>query len=216
MKSSKQLAKEMAAIINQENNGFIKGFFQGVISIPVDFYYLGKDFFDTENLSSNNYDRYRMAQLIESGLVNRESLRKIIEIALKEYFNKLSSEQIQNLIKTQAGKIAGSFPVKQYLIAGAADFGSLFSSCFAVKFSISYSIAVFLSLGAMSARAIYTSRDLSLRNQQLYAQLVRLGNLDLLYFLVEEITKPFEEAVLLHSSNRYAFNEVANEFIKLV
>lgn len=61
MKSSKQLAKEMAAIINQKNNGFIKGFFQGVISIPVDFYYLGKDFFDTENLSSNNYDRYRMA-----------------------------------------------------------------------------------------------------------------------------------------------------------
>ena len=153
--------------------------------------------------------------MIKSGLVNRESLRKIIEIALKEYFNKLTFQQIQELAKTSAAKIIGGIIIKQQLFAGV-DIGGILASRFAVKFTLNLSAALFLSLGAMSSRAIYTSRELRMRNPKFYNQLIRLGNLDLLYFLVEDITKPFEEAALLDSTNKYAFNEVTQEFIKLV
>lgn len=49
-----------------------------------------------------------------------------------------------------------------------------------------------------------------------YYQLIRLANLDLLYFLGEAITKPFEEVALLDSTNKRSLNEVTQEITKLV
>lgn len=63
---------------------------------------------------------------------------------------------------------------------------------------------------------IETSRKLTMRNRAFYYQLIRLANLDLLYFLVEAITKLFEEVALLDSTNKRALNEVTQEVIKLV
>lgn len=63
---------------------------------------------------------------------------------------------------------------------------------------------------------IETSRKLTMRNRTFYYQLIRLANLDLLYFLVEAITKLFEEVALLDSTNKRALNEVTQEVIKLV
>ncbi|MCY2454575.1 hypothetical protein OW943_26975 [Klebsiella pneumoniae] len=63
-----------------------------------------------------------------------------------------------------------------------------------------------LSVGAETSRAIYTSRYLKRRNPVLHDKLQNLGDLDLLYFLVEDIVKPFETAcmvseALLNKSN---------------
>ncbi|MEX7638529.1 hypothetical protein [Serratia marcescens] len=48
MKSAKQIANDMADAINIDSN-LVRGFAQGFISVPVDFYYLGYDYIDTEN-----------------------------------------------------------------------------------------------------------------------------------------------------------------------
>lgn len=68
----------------------------------------------------------------------------------------------------------------------------------------------------MSSRAIETSRKLTMRNPMFYYQLIRLANLDLLYFLGEAITKPFEEVALLDSTNKRSLNEITQEITKLV
>lgn len=216
MKGAKELAKEMASVIKMDGNSFFTGVINGIIDIPIDLFYLGKDYFDTDNRYQNDYDRYRMAILIKSGLANRDSLQKIIKIALSEYFDKLSTEQKKDIVKKQSGKIIGSIAAKQYLLAGIGDIGIIFTSRIAAKISINVFVAAIISLGAMQARAIYTSRELRLRNPSLYNQLVRLGNLDLMYMLVEDITRPFEDAAFLYMTDRYAFNEVTSEFIKLV
>ncbi|CAI2403197.1 Uncharacterised protein [Serratia ficaria] len=48
MKSAKRMANDMADAVNIDSH-LIRGFAQGFINVPVDFYYLGYDYIDTEN-----------------------------------------------------------------------------------------------------------------------------------------------------------------------
>lgn len=94
------------------------------------------------------------------------------------------------------------------------DLGQFFASRMFSKLAINFSITFMLSIGAMASRAIYTSKELSRRNPTYHGILMRMGYLNLLYFLVEDMIRPFEDATALYHSDRFAFNEVTNEFIK--
>lgn len=61
-------------------------------------------------------------------------------------------------------------------------------------------------------RAIYTSRYLKRRNPVLHDKLQNLGDLDLLYFLVEDIVKPFETACMVSDKNPAEFNKICEYF----
>ena len=67
------------------------------------------------------------------------------------------------------------------------------------------------SLAGLS-RAIYTSRYLKRRNPVLHDKLQNLGDLDLLYFLVEDIVKPFETACMVSDKNPAEFNKICEYF----
>ncbi|XGR73433.1 hypothetical protein AAHW18_11405 [Klebsiella pneumoniae] len=69
-----------------------------------------------------------------------------------------------------------------------------------------------LSVGAETSRAIYTSRYLKRRNPVLHDKLQNLGDLDLLYFLVEDIVKPFETACMVSDKNPAEFNKICEYF----
>lgn len=69
-----------------------------------------------------------------------------------------------------------------------------------------------LSVGAETSRAIYTSRYLKRRNPVLHDKLQNLGDLDLLYFLVEDIVKPFETARMVGDKNPAEFNKICEYF----
>ena len=69
-----------------------------------------------------------------------------------------------------------------------------------------------LSVGAETSRAIYTSRYLKRRNPVLHDKLQNLGDLDLLYFRVEEIVKPFETACMASDKNPAEFNKICEYF----
>ncbi|BEO55671.1 hypothetical protein ABK864_03530 [Serratia marcescens] len=62
MKSVKQIANDMADAVNIDSN-LVRGFAQGFISVPVDFYYLGYDYIDTENRWLNSQDKERFIRL---------------------------------------------------------------------------------------------------------------------------------------------------------
>lgn len=62
MKSAKQIANDMADAVNIDSN-LVRGFAQGFISVPVDFYYLGYDYIDTENRWLNSQDKERFIRL---------------------------------------------------------------------------------------------------------------------------------------------------------
>ncbi|VTN21715.1 Uncharacterised protein [Klebsiella pneumoniae] len=67
-----------------------------------------------------------------------------------------------------------------------------------------------LSVGAETSRAIYTSRYLKRRNPVLHDKLQNLRDLDVLYFLVEDIVKPFETACMVGDKNPAEFNKYVN------
>ena len=74
-------------------------------------------------------------------------------------------------------------------------------------------IGSLLSLGAEVSRAIYTSRYLAARSPGHYQKLKDMGDLDLLYFLIEDLVSPFEKAIEFHNANLVFFNEVCQCFL---
>jgi hypothetical protein len=81
-----------------------------------------------------------------------------------------------------------------------------------VRFFAGSLAGLLLSVGAETSRAIYTSRYLKRRNPVLHDKLQNLGDLDLLYFLVEDIVKPFETACMVGDKNPAEFNKICEYF----
>lgn len=75
------------------------------------------------------------------------------------------------------------------------NLGAVLSERVVIRLATGYALTSLLTLGAMNSRAIHASRQLRQRNPEIYDNLSRAGNLDLLYFLVEPKTKPFEQAI---------------------
>jgi len=92
----------------------------------------------------------------------------------------------------------------------------MFADRMIAKMLIGFSFSTLLSIGAFQSRAIYTSRKLSQRDPELYNCLRGLGDLDLLYFLMEKRLQPFETVFLLWRQNRPLFDEVSRFFLQKV
>lgn len=210
MDSASQIAEQMTSAINNDDT-WLKGFIEGVIDFPVDLFYLSYDFIDTENRTENRIDKERFIRLIHSGNVSLATLKDLIRITFDEYFEKLDQEQITRLLEVKAFKVIGGLVTKSFLIG---DLGAIFATKFAYKFIGSAGVLTVLSLGAMVSRAIYTSRSLNERNPALYWKLRSTGNLDLLYFLLENKLKPFEETLQTYYLDRELFNNITELFIR--
>ena len=94
------------------------------------------------------------------------------------------------------------------------DFSSrLDVALMAEKIAGNSAIGSLLTLGAEVSRAIYTSRYLAARSPGHYQKLKDMGDLDLLYFLIEDLVSPFEKAIEFHNANLVFFNEVCQCFL---
>uniref|UniRef100_UPI0036DDBF5E hypothetical protein n=1 Tax=Photorhabdus sp. RM322S TaxID=3342825 RepID=UPI0036DDBF5E len=209
MDGAKEIAEKMVATID-DNSSWLTGFAEGVLDIPVDFYYLGYDYLDTEHRWDNENDKYRFVGLIKSEAITLNNLERIIQIIFEDYLGKLSEEQKQRLIKTKIGKIFGGMISKYVIFRGSL--GAFFGAKWFTKFGGSMTFIGTLGIGASISRAVYTSRELAGTNPALYMQLRREGNLDLLYFLVESKMAPYVRALEKYDENRDLFNEIFDEF----
>ncbi|VXC73745.1 conserved hypothetical protein [Enterobacterales bacterium 8AC] len=212
MESSKDIAKDMVSAISEESaeGGWLVGLTQGLIDLPVDFYYLGYDFIDTEHRYENNNDKYRFAELVKSGLVNRESIEKILRVVLNEYFDKLDGNQRKKLLEAKVARFVGGVITKSILLG---DIGAIFASRLAFKMASGFVFTSVLGLGAMVSRAVYTSRSLMEKSPSVYWKLRGEGNLDLLYFLVENTAEPFMRALATYDSDKEFFDTIFDELI---
>ncbi|WP_129543993.1 hypothetical protein [Serratia sp. 1D1416] len=210
--NAKELANKMADSINVKSN-FIRSFASGALELPVDLYYLGYDFLDTEHRTINGVDKERCIRLIQKGSANVKSLEKIANIIIRRYLDKINVEKLKNIAVNGSGHLAGSV-IANRLILG--NVGGMFASNLATKMVVGFSFSAMLSFGALMSRAVYSSRELSLRDPELYSYLRRLGDLDLLYFLIEKRVRPFEDATSIWHRNRQLFDEVAQYFFQKV
>ncbi|PHM44924.1 hypothetical protein Xmau_01639 [Xenorhabdus mauleonii] len=212
MDGAKDIAESMVSTITDNDSGFFSGVATGLLDVPVDLFYLGYDFLDTEHRYENENDKYRFAYMIKANLLSMQSIERVIQIIFEEYFDKLSDEQKRRLVETKVGSILGGMVGKQVIFGG--HLGAIFGSRWLTKFAGSTIALSVVSVGSSVSRAIYTSRDLAEKNPELYMKLRREGDLDLLYFLVENKMNPYVKAIENYSKNRELFDTIFDEFVK--
>jgi len=195
------------------NSSFLKSFAGGALELPVDLYYLGYSFLDTDNRTSNSVDGERCIRLIQNGFANRKSLQKIANIIIDRYLDKIDVHKLKTTGAHTGASLAGGVVMNRMILG---NIGPMFADKLVTRMLTGFSFSSILSLGAMQSRAIYTSRELSCRDPELHNYLMRLGNLDLLYFLIEKRVQPFEKALLLWRQNKALFDEVSSIFLQRV
>ena len=209
MDSAKSLAKRMLKSLDVGDSGFLASVAQGMLSFPVSMYYLGYDFMDTTHRHSNFDDRVRMANMLKRGISVHQEAQKIVNAVIREFMSKVNMDSIQGIAQNFTGVMAGKFIFAELT---GVKLGAAVSSRIMTSFAAGVVIGSALTIGAETSRAIYTARKLENQNPALYYRLKGMGDLDLLYFLVEEKLKPFLDACSVADVNKHEFNEVCKYF----
>lgn len=189
----------------------LRSFGKGFVSFPVTLYWIGYDFLDTEHRSENFDDKYRFAMLIKSGKKLSESLRFIVEQVMKSFVSKIDIEGVINVSLPLMVSFAGKMT---FTTVTQISLAKMLSDKFWMAFISGLILGGMLSIGGEVSRAIYTSRELRERSMALYYTLKNKGDLDLLYFLVEERLRPFEDACKLATTNKSQFDLVCRYFLE--
>lgn len=191
------------------DSGFLASVAQGMLSFPVSMYYLGYDFMDTTHRHSNFDDRVRMANMLKRGISVHQEAQKIVNAVIREFMSKVNMDSIQGIAQNFTGVMAGKFIFAE--VTGV-KLGAAVSTRIMTSFAAGVVIGSALTIGAETSRAIYTARKLENQNPALYYRLKSMGDLDLLYFLVEDKLKPFLDACSVADVNKHEFNEVCKYF----
>lgn len=208
MDGAKELAKDMLGAINIDDSGFIAALTKGLISFPVSMGYLAYDFMDTEHHRANADDKYRFARLINKVGFNKELIGQVVGVFINDFSSRLDfSLMVEKIVGDSAGRMIFSE------LTGV-KIGYVISNRLVTAFFSGACIGSLLTLGAEVSRAIYTSRYLAARSPGHYQKLKDMGDLDLLYFLIEDLVSPFEKAIELHNTNEVFFNEVCQCFLE--
>ena len=209
MDSAKSLAKRMLKSLDVGDSGFLASVAQGMLSFPVSMYYLGYDFMDTTHRHSNFDDRVRMANMLKRGISVHQEAQKIVNAVIREFMSKVNIDSIQGIAQNFTGVMAGKFIFAELT---GVKLGAAVSTRIMTSFAAGVVIGSALTIGAETSRAIYTARKLENQNPALYYRLKSMGDLDLLYFLVEDKLKPFLDACSVADVNKHEFNEVCKYF----
>lgn len=207
MDSAKEIARDMLNAINLDGSGMLGAVAKGFISFPVSIGYLGYDFMDTEHRRENRDDKFRIAQLIKKAPFNKEVVGKVVNVFINDFISRVN---MPSLGMHMAGSIAGKMFFSQWT---GIKLGSVISERATTAIFAGTIIGALLSIGAESSRAIYSSRYLRERNPETYYRLRRMGDLDLIYFLVEDTVKPFEQACRVSENNPEEFGRICEYFL---
>lgn len=212
--SPKEIAEGMLNLIMPRKKSGIEVFAtnvgKGFLEIPEDIWMIAKDYMDTEHRWRNQTDKIRLIAIIKKG-VSSEEVRRLVNIIIKRYLSGLSEEQSKQLFLKMSGKQVGGLAFKMIFVN---ELISLFVSRIVPKFLTSLGITGVLSVGSAMSSSVYKSYDLLKLNKNIYNELRGSGDLDLLYFLVEDNIKPFIEAInyqAIHGENdKVIFNHFLN------
>ncbi|CAI1557779.1 MULTISPECIES: hypothetical protein [Serratia] len=211
--SPREIADGMLKIFDTRKKSnaeiFAKSAVSGFIEIPEDLWMLTRDFFDSDNRWRNQTDRIRLITLIKKGLTS-EDVRRLLNIVIRKYLTGLTEEQSKDLLLKKAGRTSGNMAFKMVFVN---ELISLFVSKIIPRFLVSAGMTGVLSIGASVSRSIYSSYELRKLNQNIYNELRAAGDLDLLYFLVDDNIKPFIDAINYQGSHGAYDKQIFDRFL---
>lgn len=209
MDGVKELAKDMLEAINIDDSGFIAALTKGLISFPVSMGYLAYDFMDTEHHRANADDKYRFARLINKVGFNKELIGQVVGVFINDFSSRLDfSLMVEKIVGDSAGRMIFSE------LTGV-KIGYVISNRLVTAFFSGACIGSLLTLGAEVSRAIYTSRYLAARSPGHYQKLKDMGDLDLLYFLIEVLFHLLKKQLSFTIQMRFFLMRFANVFWKV-
>lgn len=209
MKSAKDIAKDMLEAIDVDSSGFLTGILKGFISFPVSLGYLGYDFIDTGHRRENEDDKYRFVCLMKRDILRWDVIERVIGFFVDDFISRVDMENVSHIARNVSGSVLGKFIFSQ--VTGV-NLGAVITTNAVGRFFSGIGLGAILWAGAEASRSIYTSRDLERKNPRIYIQLRDAGDLDLLYFLVENIVEPFEIACKVSDQDSEKFNEICKYF----
>ena len=209
MDSTKKIARDMLDAINLDDSGLLVNFTKGFISFSVSMAYLSYDYIDTEHRRNNSNDKYRIAELVKRGVFRKEVVEKIVSVFIDDFTSRINFEKVRDVADKTGVNIMGRLSLSHLtgVNLGRALTANATNAIFAGTI-----IGSLLYLGSEASRAIYTSRNLESANPVIYSRLRRMGNLDLLYFIVKDTVAPFERACNIHKENPLEFDELCRHF----
>lgn len=209
MDSAKEIARDMLEAINVDGSGFWGSVGKGFISFPVSLGYLGYDFIDTEHRRENQDDKFRLAQLAKRITFNKEIIYKIIKPFIDDFVSHIDINKMASFAENVAAATVGKVIFSQ--VTGVNIGRAIVSQGVGAYFS-GAAMGGVLVIGAEASRSIYTSRYLRERNPSIYMKLKSMGDFDLLYYLIEDVVRPYERACEVAERNPEEFNRVCEYF----
>jgi len=207
------LSNRIVKVIKGDNGSLTTTYFNTagniVLEFSADIGFIAYEIFDVDNKYKNFTERERLFTRLKKG-IDKDDLSNIIEIIIKIYASKLSKDKFKK-ISSSLGKLTGKQFINMLILN---DITSVFCKKIISKFILSFGLSTIFSLGGAISRSIYTSRELEREMPEIYSTLKKADDLDLFYFLVENYTKPFVDALILKNKNPEAFDEVFIEVIK--
>lgn len=212
MISAKKLAENMVDSVHIDSD-FFRSFVHGFANLPVDFYYLGWDYIDTDSRMINSYDKERIIRMVKHGMASRENLEKIVRLFVADFIKHVDFQKVKEISSKGGGRFLGRMAFNQL---AAANMGYVISSKLIPRLVSGIAVGSIFSIGAAVSRSVYVARELRNRNPVTYDVLRRLGDLDLLYFMVADKTRPFEDAAALWVTDRDMFHQTCCYFFEKV
>lgn len=211
---AKDLAKEMLSALNLENEGMLVAYIKGLIHFPVDLYSLASDFIHTDDRRQNMDDNMRIAGLVKraTSTKNINVVEKAVNVFIDGFMQHVNlSDIVTNVAKDTVASTLGSYTFGEL---SGLKIGALISSRITVSIAFSMSVSTLLMIGGGVSSAIHASRYLKISNYEVYRKLKDLGDLDLLYFAIQERVEPFEKATRLSKENPALFKQAVEYFFK--
>jgi hypothetical protein len=179
-----------------------------VIDFSKDIGYLIYEYLDTERREVNYKETIRLIRRLKAGVSN-DDVRKIVVMIVDEYTKTINKNSLDDLSE-KLGKLTGKYFINNVLMQ---DVASLFSTKIISKIVLNSSFSLAVTIGGLRARAIYSSKELSIKSPDIYYMLKREKDLDLLYFLVSDFLDPFVEAINLRKKDPDIFNKIFTNVI---
>lgn len=148
--SAEKLADEMVDAIHLDSN-FFRGFLKGFVTLPLDFYYLGRDYTDTDNRTVNSFDKERMVRMIKNGLASKQNIEKILRLFLDNFFRHVDATKVRELSAKRAGGFLGKMAFNQI---ATGNMGYVFSSRLIPRIVTGATVGGILSIGAAMPRSV--------------------------------------------------------------
>jgi len=214
MQSAKELARDMLSALDLEDEGMLAAYVKGFVNFPVNLYSLAYDFIHTDDRRQNMDDNIRMAELVERATSKKHInlVARAVNVFIDDFMKHVNMADIAK--KVAEDTIASTLGSYTFGELTGVKIGKLISSRITVSIAFSMSISTLLMIGGGVSRAIHSSRYLKTTNYGVYRKLRDLGDLDLLYFAIQDRVKPFEKATKLSRENPALFNQAVEYFFK--